>query len=102
MKKYYFYGNSHTPSWYTMTTDNLRQHIDRSQKDGQWTEAFPATFLFTGLCTTAPDKDTAEERFVSGTDLESCKEPACMLTARRSYFESYRKRLTPDNHEHEN
>jgi hypothetical protein len=88
MRKYYFYGCTQTPGWYTLTTEVLRDAIGKAQDEtGRWVGGFPVIFVFTGKMTEAKDKDEAEDNFRKKVNLVDCKEPACMLRARREFFE---------------
>ena len=88
MRKYYFYSSVQTPSWYTLTTDALRESIVKGRdEEGQFRSPFVMTFVFIGKCTEAPDKDAAEANYRNKENLVDCKEPACMLRARREFFE---------------
>ena len=92
--KYYFYGHASTPTWYSLTTAVLREFLAKNRDEtNKYKGPFPATFIFMGVSTEAPDKDTAENNYRHDIDLVACKEPACMLTARREYFEQYRQNL---------
>jgi hypothetical protein len=84
--RYYFYGHAATPNWYTFSTDTLRKAIKRHN-------TFTVLYVFTGVCTEASRKEDAEENFRDGENLIQCKEPACVLKARREYFDEWRKGL---------
>ena len=86
MRKYYFYGQQR--NWYTFTTDIIREEIDKCfNEEGKPVTPFPVMFVFTGKSTEATDKDEAEANYRRRENLVNCKEPACMLLARRRFFE---------------
>lgn len=85
MTRYYFYITANH-AWYTLTAESLREQIEKAP-------AFPIAFIFQGSFTTAENKDVAEKNFKTGTNIEYCSEPACMLDARREYFKGYAKHI---------
>lgn len=88
MNRYYFYASSKSSSWYTFTTSVLRECIKQSRdENGIFNSVFPTAFIFIGKYTEAKDKDEAEENFRRRINLLDGKEPACMLMARRTYYE---------------
>ncbi len=92
MNKYYFYGSFNSPDWYAITVDMLRHAIDRGRNnEGKIIDAFSASFIFMGVYTEAPDKETAKQYYFDNDNLLPAKEPACMLMARREFFAGVRE-----------
>lgn len=94
MKRHYFYSLILNTSWYTLSIESLKELISKSKDEsGKYKHSFPATFVFTGFCTETSSKDDAENNYKKGENLILCKEPNCMLIARREYFTEWQKTL---------